>query len=91
MYMTDTQVYTTMLTDYVKKQMIILGPNVALGTAKKVAGLTLTDDGSVTAVEGDPNLMLQAVKNAFMNLTGEIAQMTFQKVLDKYPEIHQTS
>jgi hypothetical protein len=85
--MVDAQIYKTMLTEFIKKQMVILGPNVALGTAKKVAGLQVADDGSVIDISGDQGLMLKAVKNAYINLAGEISQITFQKVLEKYPEI----
>lgn len=88
--MVDAEKYKLMLTEFIKKQMVILGPNVALGTAKKISGLKIADDGSVVAIDGDQFLMLKAVKNAYMNLSGEIAQMTFQKVLEKYPELNQT-
>ncbi len=88
--MADAQMYKEMLTEFIKKQMVILGPNVALGTAKKVAGLQVSDDGSVVEISGDQGLMLKAVKNAYINLAGEISQITFQKVLEKYPEINKT-
>lgn len=85
--MADLDVYKNMLSDLIKKQMIMLGPNVALGTAKKVAGLSVSDDGSVTEITGDPQTVLGGVASEYMKLSGQIAQMTLNTVLEKYPTI----
>ncbi len=79
-----------MLSDLIKKQMVMLGPNVALGTARKVSGVTVSDDGTVTDITSNPGTVLQEVANAFMNLSGQIAQMTLKKIHEKYPGIKQT-
>lgn len=79
-----------MLSDLIKKQMVMLGPNVALGTARKVSGVTVSDDGTVTDITSNPGTVLQEVANAFMNLSGQIAQMTLKTILEKYPGIKQT-
>lgn len=83
----DIDVYKNMLSDLIKKQMVMLGPNVALGTARKVQGVTVIDDGSVTEITGEPGTVLREVANAYMNLSGQIAQMTLKTILDKYPGI----
>lgn len=88
--MVEAQVYKTMLSEFIKKQMIILGPNVALSTAKKIPSLKFADDGTVVDIEGDPFVMLKAVRSAYSSVSGEIAQMTFRKVLEKYPELKLT-
>jgi hypothetical protein len=44
--MADEQ-YKQMLTDLIKKQMVVLGPNIALDKARKVSGLKISDDGNV--------------------------------------------
>lgn len=87
--MIDTTEYKNMLTDLVKKQMVMLGPSVALGTARKVPGVIVGDDGTIVNITGDPGTVLQEVANAYMNLSGQIAQMTLKTILDKYPGIKQ--
>ncbi len=76
-----------MLSDLIKKQMIMLGPNVALGTVRKVSGITVSEDGTVTDITGEPQVVMEGVANAFMNLSGQIAQMTLKTILEKYPTI----
>ncbi len=79
--------YRNVITDLVTKQMVMLGPNVALGQARRVEGLTLTDDGTVTKIEGDPQAVLNKVAQQYMALSGQIAQMTLDSVIAKYPDI----
>ncbi len=83
----EIEVYKSMLSDLIKKQMVMLGPNVALGTVRKVEGIEVQDDGQVKKIEGDPQKVVQGVTEAFMNLSGQIAQMTLETVLEKYPGI----
>lgn len=79
--------YQQVLTDLIQKQMVMLGPNVALGQARKVEGITVGDDGSVTEVKGDPQKVLSAVAQQYMTLSGAIAQMTLESIVAKYPDV----
>lgn len=79
--------YQQILTDLIKKQIVMLGPNVALATARKVAGLTVSDDGTVTGINGDPQVILSAVAKQYMALSGAIAQMTLESIIAKYPGV----
>lgn len=79
--------YQQILTDLIKKQMVMLGPNVALGQARKVVGITVTDDGSVTGLTGDPQQILSEVAKQYIALSGAIAQMTLESVIAKYPGV----
>lgn len=79
--------YQQILTDLIKKQMVMLGPNVALGQARKVSGLTVGDDGTVTGLAGNPQEVLSAVAKQYMALSGQIAQMTLESIIAKYPGI----
>ncbi len=76
-----------MLTDLIQKQMIVLGPNIALDKARNVPGLLMNDDGSVKEINGDPQMVLKGVANEYMTLSGQIAQMTLNTLLEKYPTI----
>lgn len=83
--------YQALLTDLVKKQMIMLGPGVAVSKARKVSALTISDDGQVTAVAGDPQSALNQLVGEYMNLSGQIARATLASLLEKYPEIQKQS
>ena len=87
--MSEQEDYQSLLTDLIKKQMVMLGPNVALGTARKVNGLTVSEDGSVTDIIGDPQTVMEGVANSYMSLSGQIAQMTLKTILEKYPGLKQ--
>lgn len=79
--------YKNMLSDLIKKQMVMLGPNVALSQARKVPGLQVGDDGVVTSINSNPQEILQQVANKYLALSGAIAQMTLDSVIAKYPGI----
>jgi len=85
--MPDQDEYKKMLTDLIQKQMVVLGPNIALDKARKVQGLKINDDGSVLEVAGDPQMVLKGVANEYMTLSGQIAQMTLNSLLEKYPQL----
>ncbi|MCK9361141.1 hypothetical protein M0Q28_02825 [Patescibacteria group bacterium] len=69
------------LTSLIQKQMTILGPNVAIGRARRVSGLTLGDDGVVTAIQGDASEISQAVVNEYITLTGDVTKTLFEALL----------
>jgi hypothetical protein len=85
--MAENEEYKKMLTDLIQKQMVVLGPNIALDKARKIAGLKVTDDGTVLSMDGDPQLVLKGVANEYMTLSGQIAQMTLNSLLEKYPTL----
>ena len=85
--MPDNEEYAKMLTDLVQKQMVVLGPKIALDKARKIAGLSVSDEGKVNLVSGDPQMILKGVANEYMALSGQIAKMTFDTLLEKYPAV----
>ena len=85
--MSENEEYKKMLTDLIQKQMVVLGPNIALDKARKVAGVKVSDDGTVLDMDGDPQLVLKGVANEYMALSGQIAQMTLNSLLEKYPQM----
>lgn len=84
---TQKEDYTKMLTDLIQKQMVILGPNIALDKARKVPGIVLGEQGQVLEITADPHLVLKGVANEYLTLSGQIAQMTLDILLEKYPNI----
>ena len=87
--MTNNEDYKNIITDLVKKQIIMVGPNVALSVARKVAEVKIEDDGTVTEINGDPQAAMENVTNQYMNLSGQIARVTLKTILEKYPNIKQ--
>jgi hypothetical protein len=85
--MADHEEYKKMLTDLVQKQMVVLGPNIALDKARKIPGVKINDDGTVLDMDGDPQMVLKGVANEYMMLSGQIAQMTLNTLLEKYPTV----
>ncbi len=85
--MPEQNEYKKMLTDLIKKQMVVLGPNIALDKARKVPGVKISDDGTVLDMDGNPPMVLKGVANEYMALSGQIAQMTLNSLLEKYPSI----
>ncbi len=83
----DVGNYKKMLSDLIKKQMVMLGPNIALDKARKVPGLKVDDAGEVLDMDGDPRQVLKGVANEYMALSGQIAQMTLNTLLEKYPGV----
>lgn len=74
-----------LLTDVIKKQIIVLGPDITLAKARNVPGLTVSDDGTVTQISGDPKEVTQKLIEQFMELSGLIVKKTMEPLLANYP------
>ncbi len=77
--------YQKLLTELIKKQIIILGPDITLAKARNVPGLTIADDGSVTEIKGNPQEMIQMLIEQFVELSGMIVKKTMEPLLSNYP------
>lgn len=85
--MTNIEEYKNMLSELIKKQVVMLGPSVALGKAKKVAGLEVDEQGNVINITKDPKQVLKDLANEYMEISSQIAQNTIEALLNKYPNI----
>lgn len=74
-----------LLTEVIKKQIVILGPDITLAKARNVKGLTVADDGTVTQITGDPQQITQQLIEQFMELSGLIVKKTLEPLLANYP------
>lgn len=81
----DQAEYKRLMSELIKKQIIILGPDISLAKARGVAGLTVADDGSVTTITGDPKAALQQLIEEFVSLSGMIVKKTMEPLLANYP------
>ncbi|HYM65597.1 MAG TPA: hypothetical protein VES68_03905 [Candidatus Sulfotelmatobacter sp.] len=82
----NTSDYKTLLTQVIQKQMVILGPTITLAKARNVKGLTVSDDGTVTEIQGQPQVAIQALIDQFVQLSGLIVKKTMEPLLSVYPE-----
>ena len=78
--------YKKLLTDVIKKQIVILGPQITLAKARNVKGLTITDDGTVTDMQGPPQELIQSLIDQFVQLSGLIVKKTMEPLLSGYPD-----
>lgn len=84
--MTDEK-YQNLINEIIAKQTVILGPDIVLLKARGVKGLSLTADGKVESIKGDPQVVLQNLVNEYIALLGQIVKSILNPVLEKYPEI----
>ena len=85
--MGTTEDYKRLITEIVKKQMDILGPEIALSRANAVKGLKVDGKGDVVDLSGDPQADLQSLIDAYIALSGEIVKNILGPVFAKYPTI----
>ncbi len=83
----STEDYKKILTSFIQKQMLILGPNIALDKARSVTGIKVGDDGSILSMEGDGQMLLKSLFDQYVSLSGEVAKMVINSILQKYPGI----
>ena len=79
--------YTDILTEIIKKQAVILGPQIAVLKARSVGGVTVDDEGNVTRIDGNPPDVLQRVIDEYVALSGEIVKNAVNSVFAKYPSL----
>lgn len=65
----------TIISKLIQKQMIILGPGIALNVAKKVESITVNDKGEVIEIEGDESDAMDKIINEYVKLTGEVSRL----------------
>ncbi len=79
--------YKDLMTEIVQKQIVILGPDIAVLKARNVKDLTVQDDGTVTSVAGEPQEALQHLIDEYIALSGLIVKNILGPVFAKYPKI----
>jgi len=85
--MPSEQDYKEVIGEIIKKQISILGPDVALLKAGNIAGLKLDDKGNVLSVQGDNQAVLQNLVDQYIELSGQIVKNVLKPVFAKYPSI----
>ncbi len=85
--MKDKLDYKQILTEIIKKQSVILGPQMAVMKARNVAGIKVSDSGEVTEIFGQDQDVLQKLIDQYVALSGEIVKNAVNSIFEKYPSI----
>lgn len=85
--MVPTQNYKKFLTEFIRKHMLIFGPQIAQSVASRVHGLTVDQTGEVTDLKGDAILILEDLVNAYYALCQPVTQINLSSLLEQYPAI----
>ena len=84
--MSKTQDYKTIISEYIKKQMVILGPVVAVEKARKVDKIKVEDNGTVSQIVGDGNDVMAMVESEYEGMIGSVANTVLLRIIDKSSE-----
>lgn len=79
--------YKKVMSEIIQRQMVILGPDIALLKARNVEGLAVGSDGFVTNLDGDPSDLLQKLIDEYVALSGLIVKKAMEPLLRKYPNL----
>ena len=80
--------YAALISEIIKKQTVILGPEIALLKARSVAGLMVDNDGKVTGVGDNPKETLQNLVDQYVELSGQIVKNALGSIFAKYPDLN---
>lgn len=83
--MEDKGQYVALISEIIKKQAIILGPEIAIVKARSVPGLMVDNDGTVTGVGDNPQETLQKLVDQYVELSGQIVKNALGSIFAKYP------
>lgn len=84
----DNEQYSALISEIIKKQSIILGPEIAVLKARSVQGLMVDNDGKVTGVGPNPKETLQSLVDQYVELSGQIVKNALGSIFAKYPNIN---
>lgn len=86
--MNEKEQYTALISEIIKKQSLILGPEIAILKARSVPGLMVDNDGKVTGVGDNPKETLQNLVDQYVELSGLIVKNALGSIFAKYPELN---
>lgn len=86
--MNEKEQYTALISEIIKKQSLILGPEIAVLKARSVPGLMVDNDGKVTGVGDNPKETLQSLVDQYVELSGLIVKNALGSIFAKYPDLN---
>lgn len=79
--MDTAQLYQKLLTDAVRKQMIILGKEITLLKTKEIPGISVTEDGTVAFLNENNGEVVTKFLEEFRELSSPLVKKTMQPLL----------
>jgi hypothetical protein len=79
--MDSAQLYQKLLTDAIRKQMLILGPQITFLKIHNVPSLTVSDDGTVVSLGEKPEETVTQFLEEFRELSAPLVKKTMQPLL----------
>ena len=86
--MNEKEQYSALISEIIKKQAVILGPEIAILKARSVSGLMVDNDGKVTGVGVNPRETLQNLVDQYVELSGQIVKNALGSIFAKYPDLN---
>ncbi len=86
--MDENQQYTALISEVIKKQSVILGPEIAILKARTVKNLVIADDGKVVSVGPNPKETLQSLVDQYVELSGQIVKNALGSIFAKYSNLN---
>ena len=75
------------LKEFIKKQIIILGPMVTILKARKIPGLLLDESGNISKTEADPGLLLTGILKEFALFSPVTSKFVFDSIISASPDL----
>ncbi len=85
--MVAIQFYRKFITEFVREQMIVLGPNLAVDTANRAEGITINNRGQVVEIVGEGSQVLFLVVQEYLKLSPQLTNYSIHSLFVKYPDI----
>ncbi len=79
--------YKALLSEIISKQIVILGPSISVIKARNVSGLSVSDEGKVLEITGDPETALKQLIDQYVELSGQIVKIALGTIFEKYPSV----
>lgn len=79
--------YKQLISEFIRQQMVVMGPDLAISIANRASGLEVDHKGAVTNITGDPTLVLRNLMSEFLKLSPSLSPYFVSMIFSKYPDI----
>ncbi len=86
--MSDHFDYKELYTNIIRRQISLLGPQLAIAKARGVSGLSVDETGAVVAYQGDPKKILNDLISAYVAIFGTIVLESIKPIMEDFPNNH---
>lgn len=73
--------YHSVLTDLIRKQMLILGPTFPIKQARLIKGLKIADNGTVLETSIDPKIILNEFISQSLNVSETLVELSMMPLI----------